>query len=153
MTKIRALLLLAALPALWAFPAAADSCGDLAGKVAAATGAEIGERIEDFVRFKAAETTTLSLSCGGAGPSSVGVQFLGETLPETYYGLFGKAGQVVTGVAADALVEAARKARGEAETKRHSNVPTGGVLVTCSFTKSAKGPLTMCAAIEKADRS
>ncbi|GEP11888.1 hypothetical protein [Methylobacterium gnaphalii] len=152
MTKRRLILLLTALPA-FGTPAAADSCGDLAGKVAAATKAEVGERIEDFVRFKAEGTMTLSLSCGGTGPSSVGAQYLGEPLPEDYYSVFGKAGQAVSGVAADTLVAAAHKARIEAETKRHSTVPTGGVLVTCSFTRSAKGPLTMCAAIEKADRS
>ncbi|MCE4226426.1 hypothetical protein HCU64_22010 [Methylobacterium sp. C25] len=150
---IRLVSLFAVLSALGTLPAAADPCGDLAGRVAAATKAEIGERIEDFVRFKAGTAMTLSLSCGGTGPSSVGAQYLGETLPADYDNLFGKAGQTVTGVAADTLVDAARKARAEAATKRHSTIPTGGVVVTCSFTKSEKGSLTMCAAIEKADRS
>lgn len=145
-------LALVALPA-FAAPAAADSCGDLADKVVTETRAEIGERIDDFVRFKAGTDMTLSLSCGGSYPSSVGAQFKGETAPDDFFEIFGKAGHAVTGVAADLLKEAARKARADAETRRHSNVPAGGVLVTCSFSKSDKGALTMCAAIEQADRS
>ncbi|GEO98054.1 ABC transporter ATPase [Methylobacterium haplocladii] len=143
---------LAALP-LCPAPASADSCGDLADKVVAETKAEIGERIDDFVRFKAGTEMTLSLSCGGSYPSSVGAQFKGEAVPDAFFDLFGNAGHAVTGVAADLIMEAARKARSDAETRRHSNVPTGGVLVTCSYSKSDKGPLTMCAAIEQADRS
>nr|WP_183513356.1 ABC transporter ATPase [Methylobacterium brachythecii] len=134
-------------------PALADSCGDLAIKVGVETGAAIGERIEDFVRFAAGADMTLSLSCGGSYPSSVGAQFRGETPPAEYYALFGKAGHAVTGIAADMLSDAARKAQAEAQTRRHSKVPAGGVQVTCSFTKSDKGTLTMCAAIEQADRS
>jgi hypothetical protein len=143
---------LAALPA-FAVPAMADSCGDLADKVVAETKAEVAERIDDFVRFKAGADMTLSLSCGGSYPSSVGAQAKGEAPTEDFFEIFGKAGHAVTGVASDLLKEAARKARADAETRRHSNVPAGGVLVTCSFSKSDKGALTMCAAIEQADRS
>lgn len=145
--------LLAALAVCGVAPAVADSCGDLADKVVAETKAEVAERIEDFVRFKAGADMTLSLSCGGSYPSSVGAQVRGETPPEDFYALFGRAGQAVTGIAAGVLEEAARKARSEAQTRRHSNVPAGGALVTCSYSKSDKGALTMCAAIEQADRS
>lgn len=150
--KLSLLVALAALP-VSAAPALADACGDLADKVVSETRAEVAERIDDFVRFKAGTDMTLSLSCGGSYPSSVGAQAKGEAAPEAFFEIFGKAGHAVTGVAADLLAEAARKARADAETRRHSNVPAGGVLVTCSYSKSDKGALTMCAAIEQADRS
>jgi len=146
--------LLAALALLAAGPALADECGDLVDRVASATKAEVGRRTSDFAEFTAGPDTTLSLSCGGIHPSSVGAQHRGETPPDAYYALFAGAGHAVTGIAEDILDAAARKARAEAQRLRHSNVSAGGALVTCSLmTKPDKGTLTLCAVIEQGDRS
>lgn len=134
-------------------PAYAEDCGPLSDKVVAATKAEIDHRQPDFLTFKAGPDLSLTLSCGGPLPSSVGAQHHGETPPDSFFTLFGQAGEAVTDVKADTLADAAREARGKAERLRHSNVEAGGALVTCSFTRSDKGALTMCAVIEKDDRS
>ncbi len=139
---------------LLASEAHAASCEDLTDRITKATAAEVTQRTHDFVSFEAAEGVTLSLSCGGEGyPSSVGAQSRVEEPPERYYSLFGQAAQAVTGISADTLRDAAQRARADAARLRHSNVEAGGVLVTCSFTRAEKGPLTMCAAIERAERS
>lgn len=145
---------IAALVLLTATPALADECGGLVDKVAEATKAEVGRRTSDFAEFTAGPDTTLSLSCGGIHPSSVGAQHRGESPPDAYYALFAEAGHAVTGIARDILDAAARRARGDAERLRHSNVSAGGALVTCSLmTKPGQGPLTLCAVIEQDDRS
>ncbi len=138
---------------LFAAPAMADECGDLIDKVAAEAKAEVGNRTADFANFQAGPDMTLTLSCGGIHPSSVGAQYRGETPPDPYYALFARAGHAVTGIAPDILEAAARSARDAATRTRHSNVSAGGALVTCSLMKSEKGPLTLCAVIEQADRS
>lgn len=142
-------LLLAGMPAARAEP----SCTDLIEKVAAETKAELAERSADFARFTAGPQTSLTLSCGGAYPSSVGAQHRGETPPDAYYTLFAQAGHAVTGIDADLLRDAARRARDAAGRLRHSNVEAGGALVTCSTMRNDQGPLTLCAVIERADRS
>ena len=148
------LLLSALLPVLVAGAARAEpSCTDLIDRVTAATGATVAERSADFARFDAGEDSSLTLSCGGIHPSSVGAQHRGETPPESYYDLFAKAGHAVTGIGADVLRDAAKRARDGAGRLRHSNVEAGGALVTCSTMKNDKGPLTLCAVIERADRS
>lgn len=148
----RSLLLLPVL--LCATAARAEpSCTDLIDRVTAATGATVAERSADFARFDAGENSSLTLSCGGVHPSSVGAQHRSESPPEAYYELFAKAGQAVTGIGADTLREAAKRARDAAGRLRHSNVEAGGALVTCSTMRNDKGPLTLCAVIERADRS
>jgi hypothetical protein len=134
-------------------PVLADSCGDLIGRVTAATQAEIGNRSLDYATFTVATDTTLTLACGGSYPSSVGAQFRGETPPDTYYALFGRAGHAVTGIEAGIIEAAAHRARDAASRLRHSNVDAGGVRVTCSVSTGEKGPLTLCAVIESTDRS
>ncbi|MFC7663417.1 hypothetical protein ACFQWF_12810 [Methylorubrum suomiense] len=59
----------------------------------------------------------------------------------------------MTGIAADLLRDAAKRARDGAERLRHSNVEAGGALVTCSTMTKDQAPLTLCAVIERADRS
>ncbi|WP_430910648.1 ABC transporter ATPase [Methylobacterium sp. sgz302541] len=133
-------------------PARADPCGDQIAAVAAATKAVPGERSVDFSNFSAGADTNLTLACGT--PSSVGAQFKGESPPERYFEVFGKAGEVVTKAPAASLATAARQAREVAARLRHSNVDLPGVRVTCSVTNSAaRGPLTLCAAIEHDDRT
>lgn len=145
---VTALLLAAASPTL------ADECDSLVDKVAAAAGAEVVKRSTDFANFTVASGTTLTLSCGGSRyPSSVGAQYRGEAPGEVYYATFGRAGEAVTGIAADVLRDAARRAQADATRLRHSSVMAGGARVTCSFTRSDAGALTMCAVIEQSDRS
>src|ERR1700712_613602 len=134
-----------------ATPALADSCGDLIDRVVAETKAEIGNRSLDFANFALAPDTSLTLACGE--PSSVGAQFRGETPPDSYYRLFGRAGQVVTGIDAATMERAAPAARAAPARLRHSNVDAGGARITCSVTNSGKGPLTLCAVSEHSDRS
>lgn len=145
--------LLTALFLTIAAPALADECGDLVDKVAAAAKAEIGNRSADFANFRAGPEVTLTLSCGGPYASSVGAQYRGETPPDAYFATFGEAGHAVTGISADILRDAARRAQADATRLRHSNVAAGGALVTCSFTTSGTGSLTMCAVVEQSDRS
>lgn len=145
--------LLALLLVIACGPALADDCGDLVGRVTAETRAEVGNRSLDYATFTLGPDTTLTLACGGAHPSSVGAQFRGETPPDSYFALFGRAGQAVTGVAAGVIEAAAHRARDAASRLRHSNVDAGGVRVTCSVSQAEKGPLTLCAVIESADRS
>ena len=138
-------------------PALAEECGSLVGKLASAARAEIGRQSGDFAEFKAGDGTTLTLSCGGRDPSAVGAQYRGGSPPDGYYATFGRAGEAVTGIAADLLRDAARRARADAIRLRHSNVPAAGALVTCSVTNretgAEKGELTMCAVIEQGERS
>lgn len=144
---------LAALLALPGFvaPAAADPCGDLIDKVVAGTQATLTRRTHDFAEFSATDGIGLTLACGDL--SAVGVQFKGAALPESYFPLFGRAGQATSGIAADRIAEAGRKARADAATTRHSNVDAGRVLVTCSVSTPPGGPVTACAVIDKDDRS
>lgn len=140
------------LACLWCGPALADPCGDQIDAVAAATKAVPAERSLDFSNFTAGPETSLTLACGS--PSSVGAQFKGQTPPESYFETFGRAGEVVTGAPAASLAAAAHQAREVASRLRHSNVDVRGVRVTCSVTESAaRGPLTLCAAIEHDDRT
>ncbi len=132
---------------------AEPSCTDLIDRVTGATGARMAERSADFARFDAGPDTSLTLSCGGMHPSSVGAQHRGASPPDAYYDLFAKAGHAVTGIAADLLRDAAKRARDGAERLRHSNVEAGGALVTCSTMTKDQAPLTLCAVIERADRS
>jgi hypothetical protein len=134
-----------------ATPVLADSCGDLIDRVAAETKAEVGHRSPDFANFSVSADTSLTLACGE--PSSVGAQFRGETPPDAYYRLFGRAGQAVTGIDAATIETAAHAARDAASRLRHSNVDAGGARITCSVTNSGKGPLTLCAISEHSDRS
>ncbi len=150
---MRLSLLLPALLLCASVARAEPSCTDLIDRVTAATGATVAERSADFARFDAGENHSLTLSCGGVHPSSVGAQYRGETAPESYYDLFAKAGHAVTGIGTDILRDAAKRARDAAGRMRHSNVEAGGALVTCSTMKNDKGPLTLCAVIERADRS
>lgn len=134
-----------------ATPARADRCGGLIDRVMAATGATLVRRTIDFAEFKAAEDVGLTLACGDL--SAVGAQFKGPTLPAGYFALFGRAGQAINGLTAEAIAEAGRTARASAETKRHSKVDAGKALVTCSVSNSADGPVTACAVIDKDDRT
>lgn len=145
--------ILAALLVASAAPALAENCDTLVDKVASAAQAQVGRHSADFAEFKAGDGTTLTLSCGGKDPSAVGAQHRGESPPDGYYAIFGRAGEAVTGIAADLLRDAARRARADAARLRHSTVPAGGALVTCSVTNAEKGELTMCAVIEQGDRS
>ena len=132
-------------------PALAETCDTLIAKVASAAKAETGRRSADFAEFKAADGTTLTLSCGGSDPSAVGAQYRGGTPPDGYYAIFGRAGEAVTGIAADLLRDASQRARADATRLRHSNVSAGGATVTCSVTDSEKSSLTMCAVIERGE--
>lgn len=132
--------------------ALAGSCDDLVAKVAHAAQAEVGRKTLDFAEFKAADGLTLTLSCGGADASAVGVQHRGEAPPDAYYETFGRAGEAVTGISGSVLADAARRARSEASRLRHGTVPTPGALVTCTVTERDKGGLTMCAVIEQGNR-
>lgn len=134
-------------------PALADECGDLIDRVVRATEAVPGNRSADFANFSTPDGTTLTLSCGAPNLSSVGAQFRSDAPPDAFYVLFGKAGHAVTGIDAAVLESAAHTAREAASRLRHSNVDAGGARITCSVSKSDKGPLTMCAAIEHSDRS
>lgn len=132
-------------------PALADPCGEAISRVAAATGAQPAARNTDFARFEAGPDTGLTLSCGP--PSSVGAQFAGEAPPDRYFALFGKAGEAAIKVPAQTLETAARQAREAAVSARHSHVDLPGLRVTCAVMASPeKGPRTLCAAIEQADR-
>lgn len=142
------LLALAATPA-----AAADACGDLVDRVAAAAKAEVGSRSNDSASFRIGAEITLTLACGGAYTSSVGAQFRGRDLPDGFFTAFGEAGRVVTGVEPAILADAARRASTEASQGRHSAVPAGRVLVTCAVRSSEAGAITLCAAIDKGDKT
>lgn len=128
-------------------PAAADSCGDLIDKVVAGTRATLVKRTHDFAELSAGDGIGMTLACGEL--SAVGVQFKGPSLPEAYFPLFGRAGHATTGIAAEVIAEAGRKARAEAATTRHSNVDAGIALVTCTIATPAGGPVTACAVIDK----
>lgn len=133
---------------------AEPSCSDLIERVRTATGAEVAERSTDYARFAVGPETSLTLACGGGvHPSSVGAQHRGEAPPDAYFDLFGRAGHAVTGIGAELLRDAARQARDGAGRLRHSNVDAGGARITCSVTKNEAGPLTLCAVIERAERS
>ena len=135
-------------------PSLADPCGNLAARVSSATGIEVGEREHDFVSYLAGPDTMVTLACGTRAPSSVGAQHRGEEPPDSYFRLFGQAGQVVTGIAADRIVAAAQRAWANAPRLNHSNVATDGALVTCTFTRSRAGDaMTMCAVIAQSDQS
>ncbi len=144
-------LCLATLLALMGFatPAAADGCGDLIDKVVAGTQATLVKRTLDFAELSASDGIGMTLACGQL--SAVGVQFKGPSLPEAYFPLFGRAGQATTGIAADVIAEAGRRARTDAATTRHSNVDAGIALVTCSVSTPPGGPVTACAVIDKGD--
>lgn len=130
-------------------PAAADACGDLIDKVVAGTQATLVKRTRDFAELSASDGIGMTLACGEL--SAVGVQFKGATLPEAYFPLFGRAGQATTGIAADVIAEAGRKARADAAISRHSNVDAGIALVTCTLATPPGGPVTACAVIDKDD--
>ncbi|WP_375453594.1 ABC transporter ATPase [uncultured Methylobacterium sp.] len=148
---MRALLLVALL--LTPLPALADECGDLIDRIVGETAATQADRRSDYANFTAGDGTTLTLSCAAPQLSSVGAQFRGETPPDAYYALFGKAGHAVTGIDAGVIEAAAHTAREAASRLRHSNVDAGGARVTCSVSRSETGALTMCAVIEHSDRS
>ena len=145
--------LLGLLLACTAAPALADECGDLVDRVAAETPAEVGERSADYANFRVGADTTLTLACGGSYASSVGAQFRGDAPPDAYYAVFGRAGHAVTGIAASVIEEAAHRTQATATRLRHSNIDVGKALVTCSAMASDKGPLTLCAVIERSERS
>lgn len=134
-------------------PALADECGDLIDRIVGETAATHTNRSSDYATFAAGDGTTLTLSCGAPQLSSVGAQFRGETPPDAYYALFGKAGHAVTGIDAGVIEAAAHTARESASRLRHSNVDAGGARVTCSVSRSETGMLTLCAVIEHSDRS
>ncbi|SFG47967.1 hypothetical protein [Methylobacterium gossipiicola] len=134
-----------------ATPVRADPCGDLIARVTAATGATLVRRTADFAEFSAQDGIGLTLACGDL--SATGAQFKGSTLPEGYFALFGKAGQAVNGLPAETIAEAGRTARRNAETKRHSQIDLGKALVTCSLSSMNGAPVTICAAIDKGDRT
>ncbi|MFD1303149.1 hypothetical protein ACFQ4G_16375 [Methylobacterium marchantiae] len=136
--------------ALSALPAQADACGDLIDRVVAETQSTVVNRTVDFAEMSAADGMTLTLACGD--PSAVGVQFRGETPGDSYYALFGRAGRIATGIAPDLIEAAARRARGEAVTTRHSHADAATALVTCSVTNGSRGPMTGCAVVDKGQR-
>lgn len=142
------LLALASAPA-----AAADACGDLVDRVASAAKAEVGGRTDDFATFRVSAEITLTLACGGAYPSSVGAQFRGAPLTDAFFIAFGEAGRAVTGIDPAILTDAARKASTEAAQRRHGSAPAGRVLVTCAVKSAESGSVTLCAAIEKGDKT
>lgn len=133
-----------------AIPAVADTCGDLIDKVVAATSATLVKRTLDFAELSAADGVGMTLACGQL--SAVGLQFKGAMLPEGYFPLFGRAGHATTGIAAEVIEAAARKARESALATRHSNVDAGDALVTCSLSTQASVPVTACAVIDKDER-
>lgn len=147
---MRTVLLALGLLPLVALPASADGCGDLIDNVVAGTQATLVKRTLDFAELSAADGIGMTLACGEL--SAVGLQFKGSPLPESYFPLFGRAGQATTGIAADVIEAAARKARESALTTRHSNVDAGDALVTCSLSTPAGGPVTACAVIDKDDK-
>lgn len=147
---MRAILISAALLSVLALPARADGCGDLIDKVVASTQATLLNRTIDFAELSAAGGVTLTLACGD--PSAVGAQFKGEAPSDDYYTLFGRAGQVATGIAPDVIEAAARRAREQAVTTRHSHADAGAALVTCSVMNGARGPMTGCAVVDKGER-
>jgi len=134
-----------------ATPVQADPCGDLIDRVKAATDATLIRRTADFAEFSAKDGIGLTLACGDL--SATGAQFKGTTLPEGYFALFGKAGHAVNGLPAEAIAEAGRTARTNAETKRHSQIDLGKALVTCSLSSMGGAPVTICAAIDKGERT
>lgn len=136
-----------------ATPSLADTCGSFPEEVSSATGVEAGEREPDFVSYTADPETTVTLVCHSRSQASVGAYHRGEEPPDSFFRLFGQAGQVVTGIAADRLSSAAQRARANAPKLKHSNVVTNGVLVTCTFSRSKAGQaLTMCAAVVEPKR-
>ncbi len=148
---MRTPLMLLGLSLALATPARADRCGDLIDRVTAATQATLVRRTVDYAEFSAAEGIGLTLACGDL--SAVGAQFKGAALPAGYFALFGRAGQAVNGLPAETLAEAGRAARESAETKRHSKVDAGRALVTCSVANVGNDRVTICAAIDKDDRT
>jgi hypothetical protein len=144
-------LMLLGLSLALATPVRADSCGDLIDRVRAATEATLVRRTADYAEFSARDGIGLTLACGDL--SAAGAQFKGPTLPEGYFALFGKAGQAVNGLPAEAIAEAGRTARTSAETTRHSKVDLGKALVTCSVSSMGGIPVTTCAAIDRDDRT
>ena len=142
-TSLAVLLLLATASAV----RAEDECTALIDKVQAATKAEVAERSADFARFTAGPRTSLTLSCAGAGSSSVGAQYRGESPPDNYEDLFVQAGRAVTGIDTDKLRDATRQARDQAQSRRHSVVEVAGARLTCAVMKKDDGPLTLCAII------
>lgn len=137
-----------------AMPARADACGGLVETIAAEAGAVVESRSDDFARFTAGPAKTLALACGGAShPSSIGVHTWSESLPDDYFDLVGRVGHLVTGAAADALKDAARRARDRAGRRSHGSVAVPGARVTCALTKSGRGTPTLCAVIGEADRT
>lgn len=145
------LLLTAAVLSLSIMPAVADPCGDLIDRVAAETKSNLVNRTVDFAEMSSAsDGTTLTLACGD--PSAVGVQFKGEIPGDAYYRLFGQAGRIVTGIASEVIEAAARRAREQAVTTRHSHADAATALVTCSVIDGARGPMTGCAVVDKRDR-
>lgn len=131
-------------------PAQADMCGDLIERVVAGAEAKLVKRTIDFADLAAADGMTMTLACGEL--SAVGVQFRGDTLPESYFTVLGRAGRVVTGIDADLIAGAGQSARANAVRTRHSHVDAGAALVTCSVTTAAAGVVTACAVIEKDER-
>ncbi len=130
--------------------ARADSCGDLIDSIVAGTKATLVNRTVDFAEMSATDGMTLTLACGD--PSAVGVQFKGETPGDAYYGLFGRAGRIATGIGADLIEAAARRAREQAVVTRHSHADAATALVTCSVINGSRGPMTGCAVVDKRDR-
>ncbi|GJE07331.1 MULTISPECIES: ABC transporter ATPase [Methylobacterium] len=145
-------LLVPALLLFTALPACADECGALADRIAAATGATVTSGRSDFANLEAGPDTGLTLACGPL--TSTGVQFKGKEPPERFYALLGKAGAVVTGADPAAIEAAGRQARDAASRLRHSSVDLPGLRIVCSVTDSAeRGALTLCAAIQRDDRT
>lgn len=147
---MRALLLALGLLPIVAFPAAADGCGDLIDKVVAGTRATLVKRTVDFAELQAGDGISMTLACGDL--SAVGMQFKGPVLPDSYFPLFGRAGQATTAISAEIIEAAARKARESALVTRHGNVDAGVALVTCTLATPVGGPVTACAVIDKDGR-
>ncbi|GJD39957.1 hypothetical protein OICFNHDK_2421 [Methylobacterium bullatum] len=147
---MRLIILTAAVLSLSVLSARADSCGDLIDSVVAETKATLVNRTIDFAEMSSIDGMTLTLACGD--PSAVGVQFKGETPGDAYYGLFGRAGRIATGIGADLIEAAARRAREQAVVTRHSHADAATALVTCSVTNGSRGPMTGCAVVDKRDR-
>ncbi|WP_019904210.1 hypothetical protein [Methylobacterium sp. 77] len=147
---MRFLLITASLLSLSTLPARADACGDLIDSVVAETKSTLVNRTVDFAEMSATDGMTLTLACGD--PSAVGVQFKGETPGDAYYALFGRAGQIATGIAPDLIEAAARQAREQAVTTRHSHADAASAVVTCSVMNGSRGPMTGCAVVDKSKR-
>lgn len=147
---MRLIILTAAVLSLSVLSARADSCGDLIDSVVAETKATLVNRTVDFAEMSATDGMTLTLACGD--PSAVGVQFKGETPGDTYYALFGQAGGIATGIEANLIEAAARRAREQAVVTRHSHADAATALVTCSVMNGSRGPMTGCAVVDKRDR-